>query len=262
VTTRMPLLASLLLACPLLLGAAVAAPPSVEADTCRDARGEPIACEVPVQISAPPPAPVERAHREREAGYVNFFPYFELADPSNVRFTPDNPRTVPEVERGAHLSGIGSGFDHGFGGLSVGVGYRPVPWLRLPELTFAFGYGDFEGTPVDIVGGGQSLTGALHECWMLRAQVAGGVDIDIDPVRLYVLAHVGIGGYFAQVDVAGSSIGGLGSDTYSATSFEAGWTAGMEIELEHDIAYTLGYRHVHTGVEQNTFFFGVNIRFE
>jgi hypothetical protein len=61
--------------------------------------------------------------------------------------------------------------------------------------------------------------------------------------------------------VGGSSIGGLGSDTYSAVSLELGWTLGMEIELAPEISYTLGYRHVHTGVEQNTFFFGINARF-
>lgn len=266
-TTRFFSLAGVLsILAPLLLGAAVPMPAEVRADDCRDARGEPIACSPP---PASPPAPVtpqagsnrqEHTHRDEEGGYVNVVPFFDLADPSGVRFTPDTPRSVPDVERGSHLSGIAPSFDHGFGGLTLGFGYRPVPWLRLPDVSFAFGYGDFEGTSVDLVGGDQPLVGNLHDCWMVRLQLGGGFDVDLDPVRFFVLGHVGVGGYFAQVDVSGSSIGGLGSDTFSALSLEAGWTAGMEIELDPDLAYTFGYRHVHTGVEQNTFFFGVNVR--
>ena len=221
---------------------------------CRDESGEPIAC-----TTAPPPE--EHTHRERELGYVNVYPFVELGDLSGVRFSPDSPSSVPEVERGSHLTGMPSNFDHAFGGLTLGVGYRPLPWLRLPDVSAFWGYGDLSGTNVRIEGGSQSLTGALHDVWLLRVQAVAGIDLDLDPVRLYALGHVGVAGYFAQVDVGGSSIGGLGSDTYSAVSLELGWTLGMEIELAPDIAYTLGYRHVHTGVEQNTFFFGINARF-
>jgi hypothetical protein len=232
-----------------------------QAQDCRDPRGEPIACPAP--IAAPPSEPPpERARREREQGYVNFFPQFDLADPSGVRFTPDSPSTVPEIERGAHLTNVGSGFDHVFGGFTFGVGYRPVPWLRLPDVQLAWGYSDFGGRQVGLEGGAQSLTGTMRDVWMVRAQLAAGLDLDLSPIRLYALGHVGVGGYFAQVEVAGSSIGGLGTHTYSALSLEAGWTVGMEIEIADGLAYTLGYRHVHTGVEQNTFFVGINGRFE
>lgn len=262
-TSRARLACSSLFALPFLLGSAVPLPAELPLPPtdCRDARGEPVPCAAPAPA---PPAPTEHehTHREREAGYVNVYPFLDFADPSGVRFSPDAPNSVPDIERGSHVAGMRSGFDHGFGGLSLGFGYRPLPWLRLPELSFAFGYGDFEGSSVRIEGGGQALTGALHDCWMLRAQLAGGVDVDLDPVRLYVLGHVGIGGYFAQVEVGGSSIGGLGTDTYSAVSLEAGWTVGMEVELDSDVAYTFGYRHVHTGVEQNSVFFGVNIRLQ
>jgi hypothetical protein len=235
------------------------------ADDCRDARGEPIACYVPPQPVAPaPPPPPDDAptHRDRESGYVTIAPFLDLSDPSRVRFTPDSPSSVPEIERGSHVEGIGSSFDHAFGGFSLGVGYRPLPWLRLPEISLAFGYGNFESAGVSIVGGGQALTGTMHDCFLLRAQIAGGFDLDLDPVRLYALGHFSVGGYFANIDVGGSSIGGLGTDTYSALSLEAGWTLGMEIAIDRDVAYTLGYRHVHTGVETNTVFFGLNVRFE
>jgi hypothetical protein len=239
------------------MAAAVPMPAEAQAD-CRDPRGEPVAC--PARASEP--APPVHTHRERELGYVNFYPHFDLADPSGVRFTPDSPSSVPEVERGSHLTDLGSGFDHVFGGFTLGVGYRPLPWLRVPELQLGWGYSDFSGRQVGIEGGAQTLTGTVHDVWMVRAQLAAGVDVDFDPVRLYALAHIGVGGYFAQVDVAGSTIGGLGRDTYSALSIEAGWTVGLEVELADELAYTLGYRHVHTGVEQNTFFFGINGRFE
>lgn len=231
------------------------------ADVCRDARGEPIACAPAAPPPPPQSHPADHTHRDAEVGYVNVAPFLDMSDPSGVRFTPDSPRSVPEVERGSHITGLGPGFDHPFAGLSFGFGYRPLPWLRLPELTLSFGYGDFEGTSVGITGGGQALTGSMHDCWLLRAQLAGGFDVDLDPVRFYALGHVGVGGYFAQVDVGGSSIGALGSDTYSAASLELGWTAGVEVELDREIAYTFGFRHIHTGVEQNSVFFGVNVRF-
>lgn len=257
--TRLALPAFSFLLFPLLLGSA--APQVVtEPAGCRDATGEPIPCAA--TSPPPPPAPAGDAHTHRgsEAGYVDVYPYLDVIDLGNVRFTPDTPHSVPEIERGSHLEGFAHDFDQGMGGITLGFGYRPVPWLRLPDARFTFGYGDFAAGSVDVVGGAQALTAALHDCWMVRAQIGGGVDIDVDPVRFYALGHVSVGGYFLQVDVNGSSIGSLGSDTYSATSLEAGWTAGMEIELDPDIAYTFGYRHVHTGVEQNTFFFGVNIR--
>lgn len=233
--------------------------------TCRDATGEPAPCAAVAPVYAPPPAPPApstdgHSHREREEGYVDFYPFVDLVDLSGVTFGPDAPGSVPDVERGAHLEGFGHDFDRVVGGLTLGLGYRPVPWLRLPDARFSFGYGDFSGSTLALVGGAQSLTAAIHDCWMVRAQVGAGVDLDLDPVRLYALAHVSVAGYFVGADVAGSSIGGLGSDTFSTVSLEAGWTAGMEIELDPDIAYTFGYRHVHTGVEQNTFFFGVNVR--
>ena len=245
-TTRLVLFASLVLA---TLSSSMIA----HAD-CRDATGEPIACTTP-------PPPEEHTHREHEEGYFNLYPFLELSDLSGVRFAPDSPSSVPEVERGSHLTGLPASFDHAIGGLTIGGGYRPVPWLRLPDVSVSFGYGDLSGTSVGVVGGGQSLTGSVHDVWMVRAQIGGGFDVDLDPIRFFLLGHVGLGGYFAQVDVGGSSIGGLGSDTYSALSLEAGWTAGMEIELDRDISYTFGYRHIHTGVEQNSFFFGLNVRF-
>jgi len=246
VTTRWVLFAALVLA--------TLTPSVIACADCRDATGEPIAC-------ATPPPPEEHTHREHESGYFNFYPFIDLSDLSGVRFTPDNPRSVPELERGAHLTGLPSNFDLAIAGFTIGGGYRPVPWLRLPDVSVSFGYGDLSGANVGIIGGGQALTGSVHDVWMVRAQVGGGFDLDLDPIRFFLLGHVGIGGYFAQVDVGGSSIGGLGSDTYSALSLEAGWTAGMEIELNRDLAYTFGYRHIHTGVEQNTFFFGLNGRF-
>lgn len=259
-TTRLPLAATSLLLLPLLMGSAV--PQPVARMECRDATGEPTPCVV----SSPPAPPTEpssgHTHRDRELGYVNVYPFLDVSDVSSVRFAPESPSSVPDVERGSHVTGIAPGFDRPIGGLALGFGYRPVPWLRLPDVSFAFGYGDFSSTSVAIEGGGQSLTGSMHDLWMARAQIGGGVDLDFDPVRIFALAHIGVGGYFAQLDVGGSSIGGLGSDTYSAVSLEAGWTLGMEVELTSEVAYTFGYRHVHTGVEQNSVFFGVNVRFE
>ena len=44
-----------------------------------------------------------------------------------------------------HLGGMRSAFDRAFGGLTLGGGYRPTPWLRLPDLRVSAGYADFDG---------------------------------------------------------------------------------------------------------------------
>ncbi len=181
-----------------------------------------------------------------------------MVDPSTAGFAPDSPATVPDVVRGTHLAGVGSDFDHVFGGLDRRR-FRPVPWMRLPDLRFSFGYADFGGESVALAGGPQALVGQMRDAWNVRLQIGAGFDLDLDGIRLFALGHFSIGGYFASVDVGGSTIGGLGRDTFSALSLEAGWTAGMELEITNELAYTIGYRHTHTGLEQNTVFFGLDV---
>lgn len=243
------------------------APGTAAAQPCRDATGEiaPCAGAAPVVVTVVPP-PVDEPQVEPPPppaadapGYFDLHGYIDVLDPSTVTFTPDSPSTAPEIERGTHLGGIAPSFDHVLGGLTLGGGYRPVPWLRLPDLRLSLGFGDFGGEAVTLEGGPQALTGAIHDVWNVRLQVGGGLDLRVDVVRFFALAHFSVAGYFASVDVGGSSIGELGRDTFSALSLEAGWTAGMEIEIVPDLSYTIGYRHTHTGVEQNTLFFGIDV---
>lgn len=242
------------------------APAAARAQPCRDATGEIVPCAVSPAVDmapdaepvvAPPSAPAADA-----PGYFDLAWYVDLVDPSTVTFAPDAPEMVPEIERGTHLGGMRSSFDRAFGGLTLGGGYRPTPWLRLPDLRVSAGYADFDGEAVTLEGGPQALVGAIHDVWNVRLQIGGGLDLRVDIVRLYALAHFSVGGYFASVDVGGSTIGALGRDTFSALSLEAGWTVGMEIEITPELAYTIGYRHTHTGVEQNTVFFGLDVRLE
>lgn len=242
-------------------------PLGARAQPCRDATGEIVPCAaapvVTTSLVAPAvdePVVEPPSRRAPDApGYFDLTWYVDLVDPSTVTFTPDAPATIPEIERGTHLGNVAPGFDRAFGGLTLGGGYRPVPWLRLPDLRVSLGYADFEGAPVTLEGGPQALVGAMRDVWNVRLQIGGGLDLRVDIVRLFALAHFSVGGYFASVDVGGSSIGELGRDTFSALSLEAGWTAGIEIEIVPDLSYTIGYRHTHTGVEQNTLFFGIDV---
>lgn len=243
---------------------------------CRDARGEPAPCAASPQqalaplVSAavsPTPTPAEpnrtgHAHRETEGGYVDFALTLESVDMSQVHFSPMTPSAVAEVARGAVATGVGTPFETLLGGFSVAIGARPVPWLRLPQLRLSAGFGDLEGASVDMIGGGQPLRATLGDLYYVRAELGAGLDLDLDPIRLYALGHVAIAGYFASVTVEHGGLGDLGTDTFAEDVWEAGWTVGMEIEIAPTLTYTMGYRHIHTGVESNVGFFGVNVRLD
>jgi hypothetical protein len=242
---------------------------------CRDDRGEPIACTVvpttelsaPTPVVAIEPTPSEpnvhgHEHRERETGYVDFALTLDDVDMRQLHFSPMNPTSVAEVARGAIATGVGSSFDNLLGGFTVALGFRPVPWLRLPQLRLSAGFGDLNGASVDMVGGSQPLRATFHDLFYLRAELGAGLDLDLDPIRLYALGHIAIAGYFANVTVDHSGLGDLGTDLFAEDTWEAGWTVGMEVELAPDVAYTIAYRHIHTGVESNVLHLGLNVRFQ
>jgi hypothetical protein len=243
---------------------------------CRDARGEPGPCTLPMEtpLSAPTPVvpidgdvPTEpnelgHQHRERETGYVEFAADLSMVDTRQLHFSPMTPSAVAEIARGGVATGVGTNFETALGGFSLTLGARPVPWIRLPQLRLSAGFGDLAGASADLVGGAQPLHATFHDLYYLRAELGGGLDLDFDPVRIYALAHIAIAGYFATATVEHAGLGDLGTDTFAEDAWEAGWTVGMEVELDPNIAYSFGYRHVHTGVESNSFFFGVNGRFD
>lgn len=254
--------------------------PSATHAQCRDARGEPTPCAVAADtpLSAPTPVVIPTAtpepdpsaepnqtghtHRDSEAGYVDFALMIEGVDTRQLHFSPMTPGAVAEMARGAVASGAGTPFETVLGGFSVALGVRPVPWLRLPQLRLTAGFGDLDGASVDMAGGSQPLRATFHDLYYLRAELGAGIDLDLDPVRLYALGHVAIAGYFASATIEHETLGDLGTDTFAEDVWEAGWTVGMEIELDPHVAYTLAYRHVHTGVESNAVYLGVDVRLE
>ena len=240
---------------------------------CRDARGEPIACAPPPAppppappppvaaspVAPPPPSAPGHDHREHEVAYVEYQLELDVVDLSQLHFTPSSPGSVAAMARDGVAVGVGSPNEDVLGGFSMAVGVRPVPWLRFPQLRLSCGMGTLDST-VPLVGAAQPLTASFGDLYFLRAELGGGVDIDLDPVRLYALAHVALAGYFVSATVAHETLGDLGTDTYAKDTWEAGWTVGMEIELFDAFAYTLAFRHIHTGVESSSVFFGVNVR--
>jgi hypothetical protein len=252
-----------------VLLASLVLPALVRAD-CRDAHGEPVACPElapPPPPAAPPPAPapVDDAPPPKpvgDSGYFDFAMEGDFLDLRGLRFTPDQSDSVADVARGGSARGFGGAFDEATFSFSFAFGYRPLPWLRLPELRLGLGGGDLGGATVPLVGGMQPLTASAHELFVLRATVSGGVDIDLEHVRLFALAHVGVSGWFARTSIGGSALGGLGTDTFSTSALELGWTVGMVVPLDDGVAYSFGYRHVHTDAESNVVFFGASFRID
>jgi hypothetical protein len=242
---------------------------------CRDASGEPAACTVaPVVTPLSGPTPVAplvepepeepnqtgHTHRETEVAYVDFALTAEAIDTRQLHFSPMTPRSVPAMARGSVALGVGTPFENATGGLTFALGIRPTPWLRFPQLRLSAGFGDFDGATVDMLGGSQPLRATFHDFSYLRAELGAGVDFDLDPIRFYALGHVAIAGYFASATIEHGTLGDLGTETFAEDVWELGWTVGLEIEILPEVAYTVSYRHVHTGVESNAVMFGLNVR--
>jgi hypothetical protein len=231
-----------------------------------EAHETPLSAPTPVSVAPPAPEtePNQRGHehRQHESAYVDFALTLEGVDTRQLHFSPMTPAAVAEMARGAVATGVGTSFENALGGFTVALGFRPVPWLRLPQLRLSAGFGDLDGASVDMVGGSQPLRATFHDLYYLRAELGAGLDLDLDPIRLYALGHVAIAGYFASATVEHATLGDLGTDMFAEDVWEAGWTVGMEIELAPTVAYTVAYRHIHTGVESNVVYFGLNVRLE
>ena len=249
----------------------------LEAQDCRDATGEPIACaaiEAPVVATyAPPPevpavapAPVSveasmpasceastPAEDPLEA-YVSFDFFVDVARPAGLSFTQVGADRAPELAREAVLSGMG---EVAIGGVSMAIGVRPYPWLRIPEFRLSFGGGDYDDSTM--AWQGASSEARLHGIFAIRAELAGGFEIPIDDVSIFALGHIALAGYFVEASLLHPVAGDLGVQTLAEDAWEAGWTVGVAMRLDTGFRMGASYRHVHTGAEADQVRFSMEI---
>lgn len=244
-----------------------------QAQDCRDATGEPTPCptpEAPATITATvtsydvPATPTYEAPSEppRPAAHQDAFVFvgWELAFDSvalgRLGFSQAGPERAPELARGA----VAWGTPETLMVLpTLVLGWRPMPWLRLPELRLSMGGGDLSDAAVSWTDGAQSSDATLGTIFAVRAEVAGGFEIPIEDLSLFALGHVAIAGYFMDARLQHPVAGDLGVATLAEDAVEAGWTAGIAGHLGAGIYLYGAYRHIHTGAETNSIRFGLTV---
>jgi hypothetical protein len=242
-------------------------PVSALAD-CRDATGEPIACPSPPVPAAPlppapslppiEPAPVEpSAPREPDPAMSFMFDLSgESLDLRPLHLTPAEPADVADLARGTMVGGSAAPFDVPAMTFGIALAGRPLPWLELPVLRFAWGFGTPETTvPVlDQTGRSAELGAMLH----VRIEIGAGFDVPVgDVVSIFARGHLALAGYFVSTRIVDDALGSLGRTWLAEDAWEAGWTAGVTLRIDRDVRWALSYRHVHTGAESHVVTMGI-----
>jgi hypothetical protein len=127
------------------------------------------------------------------------------------------------------------------GGLQFGSGARPLPWLRIPELSLSIGGGSADGAWVTATGDAD-FEARLTSVNVLRAQLAGGVEVDLGPLRPFAMGRIGVAGYFVHADIRHREIGDVGTEHLSTAAFETGFDVGMAFRITDDLHVTATWR--------------------
>ncbi len=128
------------------------------------------------------------------------------------------------------------------GGFRFGSGARPLPWLRIPEISLSIGGGSPDGAWVGMADGAPDFQARLTSMLLLRAELAGGVELDLGPIRPFALGRVGVAGYFVDAEVRHADLGELGTETLSTAAFETGFDVGVAIRLVDGLHVTAQWR--------------------
>jgi hypothetical protein len=128
------------------------------------------------------------------------------------------------------------------GGFNFGSGARPLPWLRIPEISLSIGGGSPDGAWVGMADGSSDFEARLTSMLLLRAELAGGIELDLGPIRPFALGRVGVAGYFVDADIRHADLGDLGTETLSTAAFETGFDVGVAIRIADDFHVTAQWR--------------------
>jgi hypothetical protein len=153
--------------------------------------------------------------------------------------------------------------DHArYGGLTFGSGFRPLSWLRLPELRVAFGGGDHatRWTPI----GEQGLEGAITRSFLLRLELLAGVEVDLGPITPFARVYGGVGMHSAKLKVRDTALGALGSERIVAFAGDVGVELGFDVFFTEDegerVGLRVAYRRGLVGAEGHGAFVGLAIQ--
>lgn len=147
-----------------------------------------------------------------------------------------------------------------YGGVSWGSGFRPLSWLRLPELRIAFGGGDHPTRWAPL--GDQGLESAVTRSFLLRLELLAGVEVDLGPITPFARIYGGVGMHSAKLRVRDATLGELGSERIVSFAGDVGVELGLNVFFDEDeerVGLMFAYRRGFHGAEGHGAFIGLAI---
>lgn len=144
------------------------------------------------------------------------------------------------------------------GGFALGLGYRPLPWLRLPEIRFRLGGGDAQtdwapalGSPDLEVRADRVLIGAVD--------LVVGVQVPFERVTPFLRGYASAGFATVRAEVRHPELGALGAERARDGWVGAGFEAGFVVHFHEALGLTVAYRQGLFGPETSGAFIGLAI---
>lgn len=209
----------------------------------------------PQQQQPPPPEPREPFLEDDDGravgGYMVYGNGFRLSQLS-FRF-----------DEGSEIAGV-NGMDLqvpdrvNVGGFGFGFGYRPLPWLRLPEIRFRLGGGDAQ-TEWAPMAGSAGLEARADRVLVGSVDLVIGFELPLRKVTPFLRGYATAGFASVRADVRHAELGALGSERAVDGWVGAGVEAGFNIMFHEHLGLTVAYRHGLYGPETSGAFIGLAI---
>lgn len=136
-------------------------------------------------------------------------------------------------------------------GVLYGVGYRPLPWLRLPEVRVGFGGGGYYTGAATYDTGDRGLGVAPTRTFLFRIEVLAGVEFDVGPFTPFLRGYAAGNVRTLRTRVSHRDLGALGTERITKLGGDLGVELGVAIHCRPDdqelgqssrVGFTLAYR--------------------
>lgn len=144
------------------------------------------------------------------------------------------------------------------GGLAFGFGYRPLPWLRMPELRFRLGGGDAQ-MPWSPLAGSPGLEARADRVLVGAVDLVIGVQVPFEKVSPFLRGYASAGFASVRAEVRHPELGALGAERAVDGWVGAGVEAGFTVHFHEALGLTIAYRHGLYGPETSGAFIGLAI---
>lgn len=144
------------------------------------------------------------------------------------------------------------------GGFGFGLGYRPLPWLRLPEIRFRLGGGDAQSEWAPMVGS-PGLEARADRVLVGAVDIVIGVEVPLRKVTPFLRGYASAGFASVRAEVRHPELGALGAERVVDGWIGAGIEAGFNIMFHEHLGLTVAYRHGLYGPETSGAFIGLAV---